>query len=42
MLNILSLALKGGDTITIFVEGEDEAEASAAIEAFFKEELKHL
>jgi phosphocarrier protein HPr len=42
MLNILSMALKGGDTITILVEGEDEAEASAAIEAFFKEELKHL
>jgi phosphocarrier protein HPr len=42
MLNILSMALKGGDTITIIVEGEDEAEASAAIEAFFKEELKHL
>jgi phosphocarrier protein HPr len=42
MLNILSMALKGGDTITILVEGEDEAEASAAIEEFFKEELKHL
>jgi phosphocarrier protein HPr len=42
MLNILSMALKGGDTITILVEGEDEAAAAAAIEAFFKEELKHL
>jgi phosphocarrier protein HPr len=42
MLNILSMALQGGDTITILVEGEDEIEASAAIEAFFKEELKHL
>ena len=42
MLNILSMALKGGDTITILVEGDDEAEALAAINAFFKEELKHL
>lgn len=42
MLNVLSMALQGGDTITILVEGEDEAEASAAIGAFFKEELKHL
>ena len=42
MLNLLSMALQGGDTITILVEGEDEAEASAAIDAFFKEELKHL
>jgi phosphocarrier protein HPr len=42
MLNILSMALKGGDTITILVEGEDEAAAAAAIEAFFEEELKHL
>ena len=42
MLNILSLALKGGDTIRILVEGEDETEAAAAIETFFTEELKHL
>jgi phosphocarrier protein HPr len=42
LLNILSMALRGGDTITILVDGEDEAEAAAAIEVFFKEELKHL
>jgi len=42
MLNILSLALKGGDAITIIVEGEDEAEAAAAIDIFFTEELKNL
>jgi len=42
MLNILSMTLKGGDTITIIVEGEDEAVAAAAIDTFFKEELKKL
>ncbi len=42
MLNILSLALKGGDTITIIVDGEDEVEAAAAIDTFFNEELKNL
>ena len=42
MLNLLSMALKGGDTITIIVEGEDESEASAAIHQFFSEELKNL
>jgi len=41
MLNLLSMALKGGDTITIKVEGVDEAEAAAAIDHFFSEELKH-
>ena len=41
MLNLLSLALKGGDTITIIVVGEDEAEAATAIDHFFSEELKH-
>jgi phosphocarrier protein HPr len=42
MLNILSLALKGGDTISVIVEGEDEADAAAAIDLFFNEELKNL
>jgi len=42
MLNILSLALKGGDTISVIAEGEDEAEAAAAIDVFFKEELKNM
>lgn len=42
MLNLLSMALKGGDTITIIVEGEDESEAATAIDHFFSEELKHL
>jgi len=42
MFNILTLGAKGGDTITITVEGEDEADAAQAIENFFKEELKKL
>ncbi|WP_295797707.1 HPr family phosphocarrier protein [Mucilaginibacter sp.] len=42
MLNILSLTIKGGETITIIIDGEDETEASAAINHFFTEELKHL
>jgi len=42
MLNILSLGAKGGDTISIMVNGEDEAEAMAAIDVFFNEQLQHL
>jgi phosphocarrier protein HPr len=37
LLNILSLMIKGGDTISIIVEGEDEAGAAAAIDLFFNE-----
>ena len=42
MLNILSMGLKGGDTITIHIEGDDEQDAGEAINKFFNEELKHL
>jgi phosphocarrier protein len=42
MLNILTIGAKGGDTITIIVEGEDEADAAQAIDIFFSEELKNL
>jgi phosphocarrier protein len=41
MLNILSLALKGGDTVTLIVDGEDETAAAEAMAVFFKEELKN-
>jgi phosphocarrier protein HPr len=41
MLNLLSMALKGGDMITIVIEGDDEIEAAAAIDHFFSDELKH-
>jgi phosphocarrier protein HPr len=42
MLNILSLTIKGGETVTVIVEGEDEAEAAQAIGLFFTEQLKEL
>lgn len=42
MLNILTLGAKGGDTITVVVEGEDEIDAAQAIDNFFEEELKKL
>jgi phosphocarrier protein HPr len=42
MLNILSLTIKGGETITVIIEGEDETIASAAINQFFTEQLKDL
>jgi phosphocarrier protein HPr len=40
MLNILSLALKCGDTISVSIEGEDESQAGAAFDYFFNEEMK--
>lgn len=42
MLNLLTIGAKGGDTITIIIEGEDEEDAAQAIDNFFKEELKKL
>ena len=42
MLNILTIGAKGGDTITIIIEGEDEVHAAEAIDNFFTEELKKL
>jgi phosphocarrier protein HPr len=42
VINILSLGMKGGDTITIIIEGEDEVAAAMEIDQFFSEELKHL
>jgi phosphocarrier protein HPr len=42
MLNILTFGVKGGDTITVIIEGADEAEAAQAIDLFFTEELKQL
>jgi len=42
LLNILSLGIKGGETISIIIDGEDETSAIIAIDAFFEEELKHL
>ncbi|MEO5976886.1 MAG: HPr family phosphocarrier protein [Chryseolinea sp.] len=42
ILNILTFGAKGGDTVTVIVEGEDEVAAAASIDKFFKEELKQL
>lgn len=42
LLNILSLGAKGGETITILIEGADEAIAAEAIEHFFSQQLKDL
>jgi phosphocarrier protein HPr len=40
MLNILSIAAKCGDTISVIIDGEDESEAGAAFDYFFNEEMK--
>lgn len=42
LLNILSLAAKGGETISIVAEGEDEGAAMRAVDQFFHEHLKDL
>ena len=42
MLNILTIGAKGGDTITVIIEGEDETDAALAIDNFFTEELQKL
>jgi phosphocarrier protein HPr len=40
MLNILSLSLRCGDTISVIIEGDDESQAVAAFDYFFNEEMK--
>jgi phosphocarrier protein HPr len=42
ILNILSMTIKGGETVCVIIEGEDEISAATAIDLFFTEELKHL
>jgi phosphocarrier protein HPr len=37
LLNLLQLGAKGGDTITVRIEGEDEGPAAAALDLFFNE-----
>ena len=39
MFGLMGLGIKGGETITITTEGEQEAEAAAALEAFMKANL---
>ena len=42
MINILSFGLKGGDSITLLIEGADEVLAADAIHLFFTEQLQQL
>ena len=42
VLNILSLGMKGGDTLTLLIEGEDEEDAAAALDRFFNEQIQNL
>ncbi|GGN12455.1 phosphocarrier protein HPr [Dyadobacter beijingensis] len=37
LLNILALSTKGGDLVSVVIDGEDEAEAASAIDVFFKD-----
>ncbi len=36
MINLLSLTIKGGETITITMEGEDEINAAEALDTFLQ------
>lgn len=40
LLNILSLGIKGGETIVLEFEGAGEAAAAGAFDAFFADHLK--
>lgn len=42
MLNILSLNVKGGETISVIIDGEDELSASTQLDEFFTQQLKDL
>jgi phosphocarrier protein HPr len=37
LLNLLQMGAKGGDTITVSIEGEDEVLAAAALDRYFSE-----
>ena len=40
LIGILSLGIKGGETIELEIEGVDEGEAAAAFDVFFANHLK--
>jgi phosphocarrier protein HPr len=42
MLNILALSTKGGDVVSVVIDGEDEIEAASAVDVFFNEQLSTL
>lgn len=39
LLNVMTLAVKQGNTVTVTAEGADEGEAAKVLEAFFKENV---
>lgn len=39
LMSVMSLGVKSGDTISVSIDGEDEAEASAKLMDFFRENL---
>lgn len=39
LLNVMSLAVKRGNTVTVTADGSDEEEAVKALEAFFKQNV---
>jgi phosphocarrier protein HPr len=42
MLNILSLTIKGGESISVIIEGEDEVSGAEALDIFFITQLRDL
>ncbi|MDO3642373.1 HPr family phosphocarrier protein [Mucilaginibacter sp. L3T2-6] len=42
MLGLLSLNIKGGETVAVMIEGEDQVEAERAVNQFFNDYLKDL
>ncbi|HEY4289101.1 MAG TPA: HPr family phosphocarrier protein [Puia sp.] len=40
LLNILSMGVKGGEVVTVLMEGVDETAAAEALDTFFKQGLK--
>ncbi|HEX3027297.1 MAG TPA: HPr family phosphocarrier protein [Clostridia bacterium] len=42
ILSILTLSAQSGDEISVTIEGEDENEASKALDEFFKVKIKEL
>lgn len=39
IFSVMSLGIKGGDTVTVRIKGSDEEDASAAMEAFLRANL---
>jgi phosphocarrier protein HPr len=42
ILNILGCSIKCGDTVSVIIHGEDEADAALAMENFFIRDLQNL